>query len=166
MTVGKIIKYLYTIPSVCLFVHGALMSLFTEKLVLPLGFSLPWTNKSSLLGFVINFFNQSLQAVLVVNLYICFSSLQSIFIMHIYCMYDSLCQLLDELDETLKNGKKQNSNKIKEKFVEIVEYHQNLLRFEAIAKLEFKKDFRFGFSVFMQIWKMFHAEDPSSLSLP
>jgi hypothetical protein len=125
---GKFINFLYVGVGVVTFSNPIFVKLLTGKLVLPYGFKMPLLNELSFVGYPINLLYHLFEVYIVAFAFIYTDGLFLVIIMHVYCVYDNLCLMLDELNEDLCDELKRKSPNIRDKLVEIIKMHQELLR--------------------------------------
>lgn len=75
-----------------------------------------------------------LQDFIVAVGYIYTDGLYAIIVIHVYCAYDILIQLLDELDNAIRETGAEKST-IRKKLITLVQKHQELLRFAFFESL-------------------------------
>lgn len=131
MTACKLINALYVAVGIITILSPIFIKLVTGKLVLPYGFKLPWIDEFSFWGYAINFLHHVIQARYVVDGLIYTDGIYMIIIIHIYCVYDNLCLKLDELNQGLNQKKSSKDRKklnVRDKLVEVIKLHQQLLK--------------------------------------
>jgi hypothetical protein len=114
--------------NVCCLTSPLAVKLITGYLVLPFGFKFPWIDVSTIFGYSFNFCYQILQSYIAVAGFSVIEGMFAINMLQSYCVYDDLYQMLDELNDELKDTMKRNSTEIRRKFVKILQKHQDLLR--------------------------------------